>query len=246
MRLICLGCGDAHSARWYSSCLALEAEGTRLLIDCPHPIRKILRESSRAAGEALDVGDFAAVVQTHLHADHASGLEGWGFFWHFALKRPAILLAHPEVLGPLWDRHLGASMGALLRDPAGPPIAMAFTDYFDARPLSEAAPTTFGPFAIECRRTIHHIPTFALRIRAAGRCLGYSADTAFDPDLIAWLSAADLLVHETNIGIHTPYAKLAALPAELRRKMRLIHYPDDFDGAGSGIEPLAQGQAIEV
>lgn len=246
MRLVCLGCGDAHSARWYSSCLALQAEGHWLLIDCPHPIRKVLRESGHAAGLTLDVGDFDAVVQTHLHADHASGLEGWAFAWHFALERPAVILAHPEVLGPLWDHHLRASMGTLLREPAGPPSTMTFADYFDARPLAETATTTFGPFAIDCRRTIHHIPTFALRIAAAGRRLGYSADTAFDPALIAWLAAADLVVHETNVGIHTPYARLAALPADLRRKMRLIHYPDDFDLAASVIEPLVQGRAYEV
>ncbi|HEY8427763.1 MAG TPA: hypothetical protein VIL20_05285, partial [Sandaracinaceae bacterium] len=92
----------------------------------------------------------------------------------------------------------------------------------------------------------HHIPTTAFRIRAGGRTLGYSADTAFDPSLIAWLAEADLVVHETNYGIHTPYASLATLPAELRAKMRLIHYPDDFDLAASRIEPLVQGRRYAV
>ncbi|HLM42348.1 MAG TPA: ribonuclease Z, partial [Myxococcaceae bacterium] len=104
----------------------------------------------------------------------------------------------------------------------------------------------FGPFSIECRRTYHHLPTTALRIRAAGRSLGYSADTAFDEDLIQWLAEADLVVHETNYGVHTPYEKLAALPAELRAKMRLIHYPDDFDLGASNIEPLVQGRRYTV
>ena len=76
--------------------------------------------------------------------------------------------------------------------------------------------------------------------------LGISADTAFDPSLIAWLSEADLFVHETNYGVHTPYAALAALPAETRAKMRLIHYPDNFDTGASVIAPLRQGQRYEV
>ena len=126
------------------------------------------------------------------------------------------------------------------------PESKSLDDYFDLRPLSETAPTTFGPFALECRRTLHPIPTFALRIRAGGRVLGYSCDTSYDPDLIDWLAPADLIVHETNYGVHTPYERLAALPADLRRKLRLIHYPDDFDLAGSVIEPLAQGRAYEV
>lgn len=232
LRLLCLGTGDAFSARWYSSCLAVEAEGTRLLIDCPHPIRKLLRESGSAAGVPLDVGDFAAVVLTHLHADHASGLEGWFYYHHFAFGSRAILLTHPDVAAEPWGGHLGpdATLGGR----------------FDLRALSDSAPTTFGPFSIECRRTLHPIPTFALRLRAGGRTLGYSADTSYDPTLIDWLSPADLIVHETNLGIHTPYEKLAALPAELRAKLRLIHYPDDFDVEGSVIEPLVQGRAYEV
>lgn len=46
--------------------------------------------------------------------------------------------------------------------------------------------------------------------------------------------------------MHTPYEKLAALPAELRARMRLIHYPDDFDTSASVIEPLAQGRRYNV
>ncbi len=244
LRLVCLGCGDAFSARWYSSCLAIESGGTWLLIDCPHPIRKILRESGHAAGVSLDVGTFAAVILTHLHADHASGLEGWAYFTHFALKRNAVLLTHPEVSRQLWDHHLSASMATLGSDQH--PVLMTLQSYFDLRDLSDVEPVSFGPFAIECRRTHHAIPTFALRIRAGGRCLGYSSDTAFDPSLIDWLSSADMIIHETNHGSHTPYESLAALPEDLRRKMRLIHYPDHFDTVGSVIEPLKQGHSYQV
>ena len=51
-RFICLGCGDAFSALYYSSCLAIEAGGRTLLIDCPHPIRKILFAESGAAARS--------------------------------------------------------------------------------------------------------------------------------------------------------------------------------------------------
>ena len=89
--------------------------------------------------------------------------------------------------------------------------------------------------------------TATLRIEAGGRTLAYSADTAFDPSLIDWLAeGSDLVVHETNLGVHTPYEELAALPAELRAKMRLIHYPDAFDRDASVIEPLEQGRVYPV
>jgi ribonuclease BN (tRNA processing enzyme) len=186
------------------------------------------------------------VVLTHLHADHSSGLEGYGYFSYFALQRKARLVAHPMVVERLWDGHLAAGMEGLLTRGEAEPRPKRFEDYFDLVPLDLAGPVRVGPFSIECRRTIHHIPTTALRISAGGRTLGISADTDFDPGLIAWLSPADLIVHETNLGIHTPYEKLCALPEAVKAKMRLIHYTDQFPVLESEIEPLLQGRVYQV
>jgi ribonuclease BN (tRNA processing enzyme) len=234
-----LGVGDAFSALFYSSCLLVEHEGRRLLVDCPHPIRKMLREARENRG--VDIGDIDGVLLTHLHADHCSGLEGFGYFARFVLGKRARLWAHPSVLQRLWDGHLAAGMEALMPVGAREPHAMQLSDYFEIEPLDFARSVAMGPFTVQARPTIHHVPTTALRIRAGDRELGYSADTSFDPDLIEWLSEADLVVHETNYGIHTPYASLAELPEATRKKMRLVHYPDDFDIAASNIEPLQQG-----
>ncbi len=70
------------------------------------------------------------------------------------------------------------------------------------------------------------------------------------PTLIDWLAPADLIVHEATAlaqsAVHTPYEALVALPAAIRDKIRLIHYPDDFDLAASVIEPLPQGRIYTV
>ena len=247
MSLLPLGVGDAFSGRYYSSCLALHADGAWLLIDCPHPIRKLMREASASAGVELDIAQLTAVALTHLHADHCSGLEGFGFFSRFVLGRPATLLAHPVVSARLWDGHLAGGMEVALQGPGQPAIRRALDYFFDVRPLACEKELSVGPFRLRCRLTNHTVPTTALRVEAAGRTLGYSADTAFDPDLIHWLADADLIVHETNPGfLHTPYEQLAALPDALRARMRLIHYPDDFDLDNSAIEPLRQGRYYTV
>ncbi|MBL4847606.1 MAG: MBL fold metallo-hydrolase [Planctomycetes bacterium] len=246
LEVLVLGVGDAFSALHYSTCLALRAEGQWLLIDCPHPIRKILRESSQLAGLELDVGDLAGVVVTHLHADHASGLEGLGYFGFFALGRKLPLLIEPVAGERLWEGCLAAGMELLLPAVDQPPDEKELNDYFERRDLDLEASVALGPFQIECRRTIHHIPTTALRITAGGRTLAYSADTAFDPSLIEWLSPGDLVIHETNLGIHTPYERLRELPAELREKMRLIHYPDRFEEEEREIECLREGALLSV
>ena len=251
VRLIPLGVGDAFSARHYTTCLALGVDDSWLLIDCPHPVRKMWREGSLSAlGTPLDLDRVVGVAITHLHADHASGLEDFAYFNCFVLKRRPTWLAHPDVSAHLWDGLLSAGMGRMRPSPDGVPARKELDDYVDLISLSTSEPVAIGPFSIECRPTMHSIPTTAFRIKAAGRTFGFSADSAFDPALIDWLSPADLIVHEATTfpqsAIHTPYARLAELPQALRAKMRLSHLPDDFDAAASVIETLQQGRCYPV
>src|SRR5437899_2892957 len=57
-----LGVGDAFSSLSYSSCLALGFDGRFLLIDCPHPVRKMLREAAVQTGVPLDLDVVEAVA----------------------------------------------------------------------------------------------------------------------------------------------------------------------------------------
>jgi ribonuclease BN (tRNA processing enzyme) len=239
-KMTALGVGDAFSALHYTSCLLLEACGVALLLDCPHPIRKMLREGTNGR---VDVQDVRGVAITHLHADHASGLEGFAYYAHFALERRTPLIAGQEVLARAWDGHLAAGMG-VLRDADGP-HPQTLESFFESCPVVEGDVVAFGPFAIEARPTHHHIPTYAFKVRAAGKTVGVSADTAFDPDLLAWLAPADLIIHESNLGpAHTPYESLASLPPQLRARMRVTHLPDGFEPDGA-ITPLRQGESLE-
>jgi len=246
MTFVPVGVGDAFSALHYSSSVAVEAGGRWLLVDCPHPIRKVLREASRRAGVELDVGSFEAVVLTHLHADHCSGLEGLGYYAHFVLRRRPLLVAHPSVLARLWDGRLSAGMDSLSDPSDWTSREMRLDDYFEVAALDERGPVKVGGFEIACRPTRHHVFTTALRIRAGGRELGLSADTAHDPGLIEWLAGADLFLHETGPGIHTPYPALAALPAEVRARMRLIHLPDGYLPGDGAVEPVEEGRRYPV
>ncbi len=252
VRIIPLGVGEAFTARHYTTCLALGVGDAWMLIDCPHPVRKMLWEGSHAAGFPLDLDRISGVALSHLHADHCSGLEDFGYHAYYVLGRRARILTHPDVAARLWDGLLSAGMGEFRSPPASglPTVVRHLDDYFEVTALSESHAVTLGPFSIECRLTIHPIPTTAFRIKAAGRTLGFSADTAFDPTLIAWLEPCDLIIHEVTTvpdsTVHTPYAHLAALPDALRARMRLFHYPDDFDGDASAIEPLRQGQIYPV
>ena len=247
LRLLTLGVGDAFSALYYSSCFALEAQGQWLLVDCPHPIRKIVREGACAAGLSLDVDRIDAMILTHLHGDHASGVEGLAFYFRYVLGRKLRLITHPEVAAQLWTGHLAGGMEWSLRETGEPPVRRKLDEFLEVIAVEENQALHQGPFRLTCRKTIHNIPTIALVIQAAGRTLGYSADTAYDPGLVDWLAPADLIVHEACGGfLHTPYEVLLGLPEEIRAKMRILHYPDTFEVGTSAIEPLHQGRIYYV
>jgi ribonuclease BN (tRNA processing enzyme) len=241
--IVVLGVGDTFSERNHTSALLLVCDGVHLAIDCPDTYRSVLRAAAERSGRALSLAAIDHFLLTHVHGDHMNGLEGIAFFKHFAEGKRLALATSPEVRANIWDERLKASMGVLWD---GERFSnKIFEDYFDHQPLSWTEENRIGPFRIRTRRTRHHVPTTALLVEAAGRVLGYSADTAFDPDLIAFLSPAQLIIHETNYGpAHTPYASLAALPAELRARMRLIHYPDGFDIGASNIHALEEGEVL--
>jgi ribonuclease BN (tRNA processing enzyme) len=245
MTFVPVGVGDAFSALHYSSALAVEADGRWLLVDCPHPVRKVLRDASVRAGVGLDVGSFDAVVLTHLHADHSAGLEDYAYYSRFVLQRRPVLAAHPRVLERLWER-LAPGMDSLSDPTDWTRRPMRLEDYFAVVPLDERAPVRVGAFELSCRPTLHHVFTTALRIRGGGRELGLSSDTAHDPALVDWLAGAHLFVHETGPGIHTPYEALAAQPAAVRARMRLIHYPDGFAPGDGAVELLEEGRRYGV
>jgi ribonuclease BN (tRNA processing enzyme) len=76
--------------------------------------------------------------------------------------------------------------------------------------------------------------------------LAYSADTTFDTEHIEFLAAAPLIIHETGAGVHTAYERLAALPEQIRTRMRLIHYSDNFSPQHSLIPCLQEGERLTI
>jgi ribonuclease BN (tRNA processing enzyme) len=244
--VLVLGVGDAFSERWDSTSFVLSAGGRNTLVDIPAPPRKVIREASAAAGRPLRIDDIDDLILTHVHGDHCNGVECFGFYKLFVQKRRPRLWTIPEVSGPLWEHRLRAPMERLWNADFTASRDLALTDYFDLRHLAFGAVNTVNELRVEIHPGRHHVPVFGMRIGFAGRTWGYSCDTTYLPDMIEFLAGCDLIFHETNYGAHTPYAKLAALPADVRGKMRLVHYPDDFDIAGSAIECAAAGRVYRV
>jgi len=240
VKLYVLGVGDTFTEKHVTHALLLEHDGFRLAIDCPDSYRRVLKKA--AAPDLFGIDD---VLITHIHGDHMNGLEGVGYFKHFAQKKPLNLHTVAPVKEGLWERRLAAPMGQLL-NADGSSRKLDFADYFRWNEVTIDRSCRIGPFEVTARLTKHHVPTSALFVRCGSSSIGISSDTAFDPTLIEWLSGADLIVHETNYGpAHTAYADLLTLDASVKKRMRLIHYPDEFDIAKSEIPALVEGQVID-
>jgi ribonuclease BN (tRNA processing enzyme) len=246
VRLFVLGVGDTFTEKHNTHALLVEHDGFRLAIDCPDSYRRVLRQARDKNGASeLDLFGIDHVLVTHVHGDHMNGLEGFGYFKHFAQQKPAQLHTIRSVREQLWEGRLVSPMGRLWNGTTF--RELSFEDYFAWNELSLETATTIGPFTVRARLTKHHVPTSALFIEAGGRSIGISSDTAFDPSLIEFLAPADVIVHETNYGpAHTAFADLLGVAGEVKKKMHVIHYPDEFDVAGSPIPALVEGQVIEL
>jgi ribonuclease BN (tRNA processing enzyme) len=217
-----LGVGNAFTTRSFHTSFVMEGGGAPVLVDCPSPIGRMLRE----AGMGLKFADLEHVVITHIHVDHIGGLEEFLYGRRYVENcavRPHLYTLE-ENIGPLWDRRLALSFGDTFD---ATKAGTGLEDLFEVHAIVPGEPMTIGGMEFEFRRTGHSIPTVGFVARAGGSCIGYSADATFDPELVAFLAQADLFFHEGGDGAaHTPLESLAQLPADVRRRMRVVHLPD--------------------
>lgn len=239
------GVGDAFSIKNYGTHFFCRTDDYVLAVDCPDSYRRALAENSfEHNGAKLGVDDLDAMFVTHLHGDHVNGLEMVLAYRKFVTKRPLKIFTTPEVEAVLWDR-LRHSIGVLFDGDVY--HDMTLSDFAEMEVVDWETETELGPFKIETRRTIHHIPTAAMRLTTGERTLGYSCDTAFDPTLITWLQDCDTILHETSHGpAHTPLFELMALPESTREKMYIVHLPDELSDPPAELRFASQGLIIDV
>jgi ribonuclease BN (tRNA processing enzyme) len=249
MRVLILGVGDAFTRKRFGSSAVIEAPEGLVLIDCPDLIHRAVLEASERSGwnPALDAGRITDILLTHLHGDHCNGLESLGFHRRILRMRdPATALPRVHVSSAVADR-LWQRLAPAMDAPMGSTRPSQLSDFFDVRTLSPDQPSNVAGLSVRCRPTRHTVPTLGFLVSDGDRTLGWSADTPFEQAHIDWLSAADVIVHESNLGpAHTPIESLNALPESIRRKMRLIHLPDDFDPRQTDITILRESEVLRL
>ena len=261
-----LGVGDCFTEIHNYSSFVIHADGRFTLVDCPDGLPRILREANGVSDIGVRLERIDHIILTHLHGDHANGLEGLAFFKRFYQggAKPT-LYSMGDVFKDLWPQKLKAAMKQLYSGPSEKIRSLsarqfqkacdrvAFEDYFTPVTLSFDKINEVNNLQVEIYPVKHHLPTFGLKATYGGKSLGYSSDTFFDPSLIEFLKDCDMIIHECDIqrvrphqGIHTDYNELVKLPAAIKEKLFLIHYPDTASQQDLDLKLLQEGHVYDI
>jgi ribonuclease BN (tRNA processing enzyme) len=161
----------------------VEADGTRLLLDCGPGVLGQLREL-----EPWPTVD--AIVISHFHLDHFGDLVPW--VWG-ALHRPGER-PRPTLWLPPGGTEVLAEHGSRLGYPNMFSDAFRLTEYVSGERFREGELTVLG---LPMRH--YRMPCHALRVECNGRSLAYSADTGPNPDLVELARDVDLFICEATL-----------------------------------------------
>jgi ribonuclease BN (tRNA processing enzyme) len=241
-----VGVGNAFSTESYGTSFILQSGDFYLGIDCPDGYRKALKQHSTSPlGDDFTVDSLDAMFLTHLHGDHVNGLEMTLAYLAFGLDSRLDLYGSVDVAEQLWPKRLEASLGQIWTGESYESIGP--DAFYEFHQIEWEGSQQVGPFEVQIRKTVHHIPTSALLIDDGDVCMGYSCDTEFDKSLIDWLSKADIIFHEAGLGPgHTSLEKLEGLPSDTRNKLYIIHSPDEWRRTQSNLTFADEGLLYSI
>ncbi|MBD2078611.1 MBL fold metallo-hydrolase [Leptolyngbya sp. FACHB-17] len=226
--LLFLGSGSAFTVgedNFHSNMLLTSDRGRKLLIDCGSDIRFSLYAAGLSYLEITDI------FISHLHADHAGGLEFIGMTRRFDPRCDrANLYLSKDIASELWDRTLSGGMRSIDQD-----IATLDT-YFTVHRIGKGEGFMWEGIRFELVRMIHVdtgfyvMPSYGLFFEVQGVKVFISGDSQLClQQNYPFYEQADLIFHDCETAIvrtpvHAHYSKLITLPERFRRKMWLYGY----------------------
>ena len=240
LRVIFIGTGSAFTKRRRQANMLIIQGDYHLLVDCGTQGPLALNDIG------LTVTDVTTYLPTHSHADHIGGFEEIALVNRYIATKPVkpklIILRDYQDL--LWSKSL-AGGSEFCEAEQGQPLQI--TNFFEIlRPTTtEISGRKFwryrhGPIDLLLMRT-RHFPDSALSVDESQWCSGVminnrvwiSGDTMFDRDYpLRFSEEAEVMFHDCQTfvgGIHASYSELMTLPDEVRAKMYLYHYNDNWD-----------------
>ena len=244
LELFFIGVGSAFATTLNQTNFFIIKGQRHILVDFGITGPRALREISN-----LEVDDIEIILPTHSHSDHVGGIEYLALFnRHVGIrhrnKAKLKAVINEEYQDVLWNMTLRGGMGWNETDETA--RQLRFEDYFDViRPTwktnnpREIWEVDIGAIHIEMFRT-KHIPEKSESWKTAFLSYGLfiddrvfcSVDTRFDRELIdLYAHRSEVIFHDVQFftgSVHTPLINLKSLPPDIKEKMYLVHYSDDW------------------
>jgi ribonuclease BN (tRNA processing enzyme) len=241
-----LGVGSAFAQKHNQLNLLLVKGEDHVLVDFGMTGPRALEETA-----GLKPTDIETILPTHSHADHIGGIECLALMNRYVGQRifgkpKTKMIINDEYQRTLWTHSLQGGLEWNEKD-ENTAQKLCFSDFFDViRPTwkthqpREIYEVNHGNIKLEMFRT-NHIPDSAEGWEASFISYGLfvddhvfiSMDTKFDQDLIdLYADRSDVMFHDVQFfpgAVHAPLSELKTLPQNIKDKMYLMHYADNYD-----------------
>ncbi|MCL2155549.1 MAG: MBL fold metallo-hydrolase [Leptospirales bacterium] len=241
LELFFLGTGSAFTKRQYQTNLLIIKGNDHLLIDCGTKCSQAIAELG------LDLSNINNYLITHSHADHIGGLEEVSLYRRYVTREKPVMVITEQYQNILWNMSLRG--GCEYNEYNEDNNKLLFEDYWDVlRPelLPDYSRETFGikvdNIDIKMMRTIH-IPDsssdwqnsfWSCGVIIDDRIL-FTSDTRHDEDLIKFYDSKfnlEAIFHDCQFftgGVHASLDELNNFPNNIKSKMYLTHYGDNWE-----------------
>lgn len=235
-----LGVGSAFSKKHFQNNILIIKGNDHILIDCGTLCPTAFHSYNSNITQAENI------LITHSHADHIGGLEEVALMGRYVTKRKPKIYISKEYQKILWNQSLkgGNSYGECTEGKF-----LTFEDYFQPinpvsiknkpRPLYEV---NCGSINLKIFRT-KHIPDCAGSWKSSFYSCGilvddrilFPSDTRFDKELLDWMIEKypiEWIFHDCQFytgGVHASYDELKTLSPEIKKKIYLCHYGDNYE-----------------
>ena len=244
-----LGVGSAFAKTHYQNNIIIIKGEDHVMVDCGTKAPQALHELG------LSVTDIKHLIITHSHADHIGGLEEMMLMHRYVTQEKPTMYINATYQHLLWDLSLrgGAAYNEEIEG-----SDLTFSDMFNVvRPNwlptypRETLEANIGSINIKMFRTKHipdHPDSWQSSFWSCGLVIDdrvmFTSDTRFDRELIdsfEGIFEPEVIFHDCQFytgGVHAGIDELGELPLEVRKKMILMHYGDNWKEHEKKVEDL--------